>query len=120
MQKIDWTRVRDILIVLICIGILLWAAFSIMGMFVHAIVLLLLSMAVAFLVTPLVNILNRYMPRALATLLVFIVILGLLGGLCYALVISLIQQIQYFSNNLPSYIDNLPVTYANFQKWLVL
>ena len=76
-------------------------------------------MAIAFLVTPLVNLLNRYIPRVLATLLVFAVILSVLGGLCYALIFSLIQQITYFSNNLPSYIANLPTTYSNFLKWLL-
>src|SRR6202048_4332114 len=119
MQKIDWTRVRDILIVLICIGILLWAAFSIMGMFVHAIVLLLLSMAVAYLVTPLVNFLNRYIPRVLAAVLVYILVLAGLGMLCYALVFSLIQQINYFSNNLPGYVQSLPNTYSTVQDWLL-
>src|SRR6202011_1969199 len=101
MDRVNWQRVRDILISIICVGILFWAGWSVMGQFVHAIVLLLLAMAIAFLVTPLVNILNRYMPRILAALLVFAVILGVLGGLCYALVFSLLQQIQYFSNNLP-------------------
>jgi predicted PurR-regulated permease PerM len=120
MDRVNWQRVRDILISVICIGILFWGGWSIMGQFVHAIILLLLAMAIAFLVTPLVNILAHYMPRVLAALLVFVVILGVLGGLCYALIFSLIQQIQYFSNNLPSYIANLPVTYANFQKWLLL
>lgn len=119
MDRVNWQRVRDILISIICIGVLFWAGWSILGQFVHAIILLLLAMAIAFLVTPLVNFLNRYMPRILATLLVFAVILGALGALCYALVFSLIQQIQYFSNNLPSYIANLPTTYTTFQKWLV-
>lgn len=91
-----------------------------MSQFVHAIILLLLAMAIAFLVTPLVNFLNRYMPRVLAALLVFAIILAGLGGLCYALIFSLIQQITYFSNNLPSYIQNLPTTYVSFQKWLLL
>lgn len=119
MDRVNWQRVRDVLISIICIGVLFWAAWSILGQFVHAILLLLLAMAVAFLVTPLVNILGRYMPRVLATLLVFAVILGALGGLCYALVFSLIQQIQYFSNNLPSYFSNLPQTYQALHAWLL-
>ena len=120
MERVNWPHVRDILISIICIGILFWAGWSIMSQFVHAIILLLLAMAIAFLVTPLVNFLNRYIPRILATLLVFAIILAVLGGLCYALIFSLIQQITYFSNNLPSYIQNLPTTYATFQKWLLL
>src|SRR5207302_92100 len=119
MQRINWTRLRDILIVIICIGIVLWATFSILGLVVHAIVLLLLAMAVAFLVTPLVNLLDRYMPRVVAALLVYILVLAALGGLFYALVFSLIQQITYFSNNLPVYVQDLPATYSNFLKWLV-
>lgn len=119
MENVNWPRVRDILISIICIGVLFWAGWSVMSQFVHAIILLLLAMAIAFLVTPVVNFLHRYMPRVLATLLVFAVILAVLGGFCYALIFSLIQQITYFSNNLPSYIANLPTTYASFQKWLV-
>ncbi len=120
MDRVNWQRVRDILISIICVGVLFWAGWSVMSQFVHAIVLLLLAMAIAFLVAPLVNFLHRSMPRVLAALLVFALILGVLGGLCYALIFSLIQQITYFSNNLPSYFNNLPTTYANFQKWLLL
>ena len=69
MEKVDWARVRDILISTICIGILLWAGWSLMGQFIHVIVLLLLAMAVAFLLTPLVNLLDgyKYVPRVIAT-----------------------------------------------------
>ncbi|HEX7737468.1 MAG TPA: AI-2E family transporter [Ktedonobacteraceae bacterium] len=119
MERVNWQRVRDILISIICIGVLFWAGWSIMSQFVHAIVLLLLAMAIAFLVTPLVNFLHRYIPRVLATLLVFAVILGVLGSLCYALIFSLIQQITYFSNNLPGYVYDLPTTYTSTVKWLL-
>ncbi|HVB76025.1 MAG TPA: AI-2E family transporter [Ktedonobacteraceae bacterium] len=119
MQRIKWTLTRDVLIVVICVGILMWGTLSILGMFVHAIILLLLAMAVAFLLTPLVNLLNKYMPRVLATLLVYIIVLAALSALFYALVFSLIQQVTYFSNNLPGYVQNLPTTYANFQIWLI-
>jgi predicted PurR-regulated permease PerM len=119
MDHVNWQRVRDILISIICVGIIFWAGWSFLGQFVHAILLLLLAMAIAFLVTPLVNILARYIPRALAALLVFAAILGILGGLLYALVFSLIQQIQYFSEHIPTYFLSLPHTYTSFQKWLV-
>lgn len=119
MDRVNWPRVRDILISIICVGIIFWASWSILGQFVHAIILLLLAMAIAYLVTPLVNFLHRYIPRALAAILVFLAILALVGGLCYALIFSLIQQVQYFANNLPDYFNNLPQTYNNFQIWLV-
>lgn len=119
MNQWNWPRLRDILISLICIGILFWAGWSIMSQFVHAIILLLLAMAVAFLVSPVVNVLERYIPRTLAALLVFLLILTVLGGLCYALVFSLIQQVQYFSERVPTYFSTLPDTYQTFQRWLV-
>ncbi len=119
MQRIKWTWIRDVLIVVIAIGIRLWGTFSMLGLFVHAIILLLLAMAVAFLVTPLVNVLNKYMSRVVAGLLVYIVVLAALGALFFALVFSFIQQVTYFSNHLPGYVQNLPTTYANFQLWLL-
>ncbi len=119
MERVNWQRWRDILIVVICVGILFWAAFSIMGIFVHALVLLLLGMAVAFLVTPLVNLLNKRMPRLFAALIVYIVVISGLVGLCYALVFSLIQQVTYFSTHLPEYVRDLPTSYTATLDWLV-
>ncbi|HLH64023.1 MAG TPA: AI-2E family transporter [Ktedonobacteraceae bacterium] len=119
MERVNWERVRDVLISILCVGVMLWAAWSLLGLFVHAIVLLLLAMAVAFLVTPLVDLLNRYLPRILAALLVYALVLAILAGLCYALIFSLIQQVNYFSQNLPGYVQDLPTTYANIQKWLI-
>ncbi len=119
MERVNWQRMRDILIVVICIGILVWAAFSIIGIFVHAILLLLLAMAVAFLVTPLVNFLHRYIPRLFATLIIYVFVLSGLIALCYALVFSLIQQVDYFSTHLPGYVQNLPTTYTATLDWLI-
>ena len=119
MERVNWQRVRDILIVVICIGILVWAAFSIIGIFVHAILLLLLAMTVAFLITPLVNFLHNYIPRMFATLIIYVIVLCGLIALCYALVFSLIQQVDYFSTHLPGYVQNLPTTYTTSLDWLV-
>ena len=119
MERVNWQRIRDILIVVICIGIMVWAAFTILGIFVHALVLLLLAMAVAFLVTPLVNILHSYIPRLIACLFVYLLVVSGLIALCYALVFSLIQQVNYFSTHLPQYVQNLPATYTVTLDWLV-
>ncbi len=119
MDRINWQRVRDILISVICVGLLLWASFSIMGIFLHVILLLLLAMTVAYLVTPLVNSLNKYMPRLLAALIIYFLVLAGLIALCYALVFSLIQQVTYFSTHLPGYVQNLPSTYSTIQDSLV-
>ena len=72
MDHTNWQRTRDILISIIGIGIVLWALWIVAGRFVDIIVILLLSLAVAFLLTPLVNFLTRYsVPRVVSTLIVF-------------------------------------------------
>jgi len=106
MDQVNWQRVRDILISIICICIILWATWSILGQFLHAVVLLLLSMAVAFLLTPAVNFLakQKYIPRVLAIFIVYIIVLAALAALMYALVFSFIQQVQAFSNTVIQYV----------------
>jgi len=53
MEKADWPRRRDILLSIVCIGIIIWFVWNLfVGLFIHAVLLLLLSMALAFLITP--------------------------------------------------------------------
>jgi len=118
MDHANWQRTRDILISTICIGIILWASWIIAGRFVDIIVILLLSMAVAFLLTPLVNFLTKYsVPRVVATLIVFLIVIAALGALSSALVLSLIRQIQAFSSTVTTYFDRLP-DLNSFEKFL--
>jgi predicted PurR-regulated permease PerM len=121
MEQVNWRQLRDILISIICIGILLWAAWSILSQFLHAVVLLLLSMALAFLLTPAVNILTRqkYMPRVVATLIVYLLVLAVVGSIGYALVFSLIKQVESFSSVIISYFTTLPDKFTQFQAFLV-
>lgn len=120
MDGVNWPRVRDILISIICVGILLWATGSFLGQFVHAIVLLMLAMAVAFLLSPMVNFLTKYMPRILGTLIVYLGVLAALIGLSYALVFSLINQVQKFSDTVTQYVTvDLPKLSEQLQQFLV-
>jgi len=120
MDRVNWSRVRDILISIICVGVLLWATGSFLGQFVHAIILLMLAMAVAFLLSPMVNFLTKYMPRILATLIVYLGVLAAMVGLSYGLVFSLIIQVQKFSDTVTRYVTvDLPKLYGDLQKFLV-
>lgn len=120
MTHINWQRTRDVLICTISVGIIVWASWSLLGQFVDAIVILLLSMAVAFLLTPAVNFLERFkVPRLLATFIVYIVVLGLIGWLAYLLVFSLVNQVVAFSDTIIKFADSLPTTFSatiNFLK----
>src|SRR2546421_9544194 len=121
MERVNWSRTRDILISIICIGIILWYAWGLLfGLFVHAVVLLLLFMAVAFLLTPAVNYLQKNnMPRLIATLVMYALVLIALGLLAYAIVFSLIQQVLTFQVALVDYANALPDRFTALQKFLV-
>jgi predicted PurR-regulated permease PerM len=114
MGQINWQRTRDILICIICAGVIFWSSVSVLSLFVDAIVILLLSMAVAFLITPLVNIQTKYrVPRALATMVTYIVVIAIIAGLGYELIFSLIQQAISFSDTITSIATDLPRTLQN-------
>ena len=121
MERVNWPRTRDILISIICIGIILWYAWGLLfGLFVHAVVLLLLSMALAFLLTPAVNYLQKNnMPRVIATLVMYAFLLIALGALAYAIVFSLIQQVLTFQVTVVNYANALPDRLTALQKFLV-
>lgn len=119
MGQINWQRTRDILICIICVGIIFWSSISVLSLFVDAIVLLLLSMAVAFLITPLVNWQTRYrVPRVLATFITYIMVIAIIAGFGYGLVFSLIQQAVSFSNTITSIATDLPQTLKNSINFL--
>ena len=119
MTHINWQRTRDILICIICIGILIWASWSVLGQFVDAIVILLLSMAVAFLLHPATNFLEGLkLPRILATLIVYVIVLGLLGWLAYLLIFSLVIQALTFSDTITQFANSLPTTFRTTIEFL--
>jgi len=121
MEKVNWQRTRDILVSIICIGIIAWFAWGLLlGQFVHALVLLLLSMAVAFLLTPAVNFLHaRGLPRVVAAIIMYVVVLAALGALSYALIFSLIQQVFTFQTTVTNFFNALPAQYVAFKNFLI-
>jgi predicted PurR-regulated permease PerM len=119
MDRIDWQRTRDILISVICGGFIFWACWSFMGQFFDAILILLLSMAVAFLVTPTVNLLVRYgFPRLLSCLVVYALCITAVVSLGYVLASTLIRQVQDFSTTIINFASVLPANLASIQDLL--
>lgn len=112
MDHINWQRTRDILLSIVCLGVIFWAAWILLGQFVEAIVVLLLSMAVAFLLTPIVNFLGKYgVPRLVAAVITYLVVLGAIVGLAYELVFSLVVQVNTFSTTISDFAFSLPDTF---------
>ena len=119
MDQRDWRQTRDVLICVICAGIIFWALWSVLGQFVEAIIILLLSMTVAFLLIPIVNLLVKYgVPRVLASVVTYVVVLGLIGWLAYALGLSLIPQALTFSNTVIAFASSLPETFHSTIQYL--
>lgn len=119
MDQRDWRQTRDVLICVICAGIIFWALWSVLGQFVEAIIILLLSMVIAFLLIPIVNLLVRYrIPRVLASVVTYIVVLGFIGWLAYELGVSLIQQSLIFSNTVITFASSLPQTFHSTIEYL--
>jgi predicted PurR-regulated permease PerM len=113
MDRINWQRMRDILMSIICGGIIFWALWTVLGQFVESITVLLLAMAVAFLMTPVVNLLVRWgLPRLFAAVVAYVLILAALSGLAYELIVSLTQQVDFFSTTIIDIANTLPTTYA--------
>jgi predicted PurR-regulated permease PerM len=121
MEKANWPRRRDILLSIVCIGIIIWFVWNLfVGLFIHAVLLLLLSMALAFLITPGVNFLEKNkVPRPLATLILYIIALTLLSLLFFALAFSLIQQVLSFRVVVTNFFINLPDQFKYLDDFLV-
>jgi predicted PurR-regulated permease PerM len=120
MEQMNWRKTRDVLLSIICAGIILWAVWSLLGQFVDAIVILILSMAIAFLLTPLANLGEHrlHLPRVVATLLVYLLLLLLFSLFGYTLIITLIQQVLSFSATITQFVSALPQNMQAFIRFI--
>ena len=85
------TRLIISLTVLVClliIGIILYSLSRISG----AIIILIVSALLAYIIYPVVHFLQRYLPRPLAIAVAYIVIVSLLAAILYVVITSIIQQ----------------------------
>ena len=100
LRMIPSQRNRLILIGIAVLGLLWLISQAGTGLvpFVFALVL-------AYLLTPLVDRLARMMPRAVAILLVYLVVIGILVGAGFLIIPGLIGQINQFAKNSPGYLE---------------
>ncbi len=87
-----WAIRRDVPIALLAwialIVVILWAASHI----VHTLLVLAIATLLAFALAPAVNLLQRIMPRILAILVVYLIVLSAISVLCYMIVRTAIEQ----------------------------
>ncbi len=95
-----WARRRDIPIAvlawLVLGGLILWAASYI----VRSLLVVTVAALLAFALTPAVKLLQRFMPRALAVIIVYLVVLSGISLLLYAIVNTAIAQISSLADTL--------------------
>jgi predicted PurR-regulated permease PerM len=119
MGQVNWQQRRDILISIICMGIILWTVWNLVNQFIEAILLLLLSAAIAFLITPLTNFLTRKgIPRLFSTVISYIFVLVAIVLLAYLLISSLVNQVQTFSTTIVEFTVKIPDRYSAFIQFL--
>jgi predicted PurR-regulated permease PerM len=87
-----WTRRRDIPIAILAwvllVAFILWASWHI----IRSLVLLAIAALLAFALAPTVKLLQRWMPRFIAILLVYTIVLGAISILLYFIVRTAIEQ----------------------------
>ncbi len=91
-RALRWAERRDRMVV--ALGA---TAFVIFGLWVlshiaRAAILLVLALLLAYALLPAVRFLTRYMPRALALLITYLLLIGVIGGIGYLVVTSAINQ----------------------------
>jgi len=97
-----WTRRLIIsLTIFVWIGlafVAIWAA----GHIITTLLLLLIASLFAYALAPIVRLLQKVMPRALAVAIVYIVVFGLLGMLIYMIITTSVQQFTLLADNVRS------------------
>ncbi len=88
-----WTRRRDI-----PLAILAWMALGVLALWgishiAHSLLMLVIAALLAYAIAPAVRLLERFVPRLVAILLVYLVVLGGLSILLYFVITTTIEQI---------------------------
>ncbi len=99
-----WNRrlvyLRIILITVILAGILFWFASQI----IVVLLIFLVAALLAYAIVPVIDLLHRFMPRALAMVLVYLVAIAAFGFLAYISVKTLIPQLNSLAQNIQKFV----------------
>ncbi len=72
---------------------------------------------IALILNPLSKHFERVMPRALAVLASYLVVLVVAGGVVFVLAVPLADQVSHFSDHVPMYVKKANDTIDSIQKW---
>lgn len=98
------------------IGFLIIAAlfFYVIYLIRIAVIPLIIAMAIAYLVSPLMLLLKRRMRRGFAVALTYLVFTGIIGLTFFFFIPVIVDQFRVFMGSFPSYIENLNNTISDF------
>src|SRR5258708_9786211 len=96
----QWAKRRDIPIAilawLILGGLVLWAT----GYIARSLLVVLVAALLAFALTPAVKFLQRFMPRIIAVIIVYLGVFGVISFLLYMIINTTIGEVSSLSNNI--------------------
>jgi predicted PurR-regulated permease PerM len=99
-----WARrllfLRILLITVLLVGILFWLSSKV----IVVLLILLVAALLAYAVVPVIDRLHRFMPRALAMVLIYVVALVVFGGLAYLTVKTLIPQLNSLAQSVQTFV----------------
>src|SRR5689334_3814909 len=102
MQR--WINARDRGLAVLVWFAVIFITFWLLSHIVSTLLLLALSAVFAYALNPVVNFLDRRLPRWLAIVLVYLLAIAVLGGLLFLVLDTLITQVTAFAGNLPDLI----------------
>ena len=98
----EWTRRLIILLTILAAVVLIVLIFEGAGHIIASLLIFTVAALIAYAIAPAVDFLHRFMPRALAILAVYLVVLVLLGLLMYFVLNTAITQISSLAKNIGS------------------
>jgi predicted PurR-regulated permease PerM len=108
MSRGDLMQTRLVRALLVPLVVLAWLAVLLVGAWLlghvtHALLILVLSTVVAFALSPVVDLLQRWLPRVLAIAIAYVFGFSLLVGLLSVVVVSAATEVTALVHNLPMY-----------------
>ena len=96
-----WLRARDAGVAILSWLIILYVVFMALGHVTTALLLLILGALLAFVLSPAIERLARWLPRWLAIAGVYLIALALLGGVGYVVISTAVSQLTTLAQDLP-------------------
>ena len=107
MSQVDWARLRDQCVVALTALVLVWILSQVLGRILHIVVVVLLAMVLAYALEPALFWAQRFLPRALAALLIYVLALWLIAAAVLLIGPPTVQQTEALAQRLPGYLDQL-------------